>query len=179
MLIFFFVYINSFSNRTFSFRLCHIVALLANKSNTKSSQSGSFIGTILNAYQTLKTAQSVGNFLGSLNNLDKSDNTNEKSNENYSLLNNFLNMMNNQQTTPATVNQNSNGPLNAVLDYFSNSNNGLSLMGRKKKNPTDYEDYVNGLASASSMQSPTVAKTEEPAQQIAQLTPTACPSIGK
>ena len=167
----------------FQIRLCHIVQALASRQNSKSSESsGGLINTINNYYQAYKTAQTFSNFISSL---DKSDNE-KTSNDPYStymtMISSFLNPANNQQaaatTTPPSAT--SNNALNAFLEYFNsgNSNNGLSILGRKKKNPTEMDDYINGIAAASSMQSPTVAKTEEQIQ-MAQPTPTACPSIGK
>lgn len=174
--------------------MCHIVQALTANSKA-SSDSGGLFNTIYStyqAYQTYKThSQNINNFMQALTNPidNKSDNGNEKNgNDQYStrpifsqVINAISAMGNSQASTtasPATYNLNTNGnfnnPLGAIFDYFSSPNGGLS--SRKKAKPSEYEEYLNGLAAASSSVQPTVAKAEDQIQ-IAQPTPTACPSI--
>ena len=172
--------------------MCHIVQALTTNSKA-SSDSGGLFNTIYNtyqAYQTYKThSQNLNNFMQSLTNPidNKSDNGNEKTgNDQYStrpifsqMLSAFNSMGNSQTSTtasPATYSANGNGnfnnPLGALFDYFGSTNGG----SRKKSKPSEYEEYLNGLTAASSSVQPTVAKAEDQIQ-VAQPTPTACPSI--
>ena len=159
-----------------------------------SSDSGGLFNTIHTAYQTYQSYRthrdSLNNFVQSLTNPidNKSDNGNEKTgNDQYSSRPIFsqvlsaINSIGNAQTSTtaspaysANANGNNfNNPLGALFDYF-NTNSGLS--SRKKPKPSEYEEYLNGLVAASSSVQPTVAKAEDQIQ-IAQPTPTACPSI--
>lgn len=151
--------------------------------NAKSNgDSGSLFGTISQTYQMYKVAQNANNFLqmltGSIDKSDNGNNGNEKTaNDQYSnrpiisqVLSAFNSMNNNQSPTttsaPSSNNANSYGnPLGAFFDYFS-----------KKRPVNEYEEYMNGLTAASSSVQPTIAKTDDQIQ-LAQPTPTACPSI--
>lgn len=170
--------------------MCHILqALTANPKS--SSDSGGLFNTIYStyqAYQTYKThSQNLNNFMHLLTNPidNKSDNGNEKTgNDQYSsrpILSQVLNAFSNSQTSttaaPAAYSANGNNfnnPLGALLDYFSSTNGG----SRKKTKPNEYDEYLTGMAAASSSVQPTVAKAEDQIQ-LAQPTPmpTACPSI--
>lgn len=175
--------------------MCHIVQALTANSKS-SSDSGGLFNTIYStyqAYQAYKThSANLNSFMQSLTNPidNKSDSGNEKTgNDQYSnrpilsqMLNAFNSMGNSQASTtasPAAYNANGNGnnfnnPLGAIFDYFSSTNGGLS--SRKKTKPSEYDEYLSGLAAASSSVQPTVAKAEDHIQ-MAQPTPTACPSI--
>lgn len=155
-------------------------------SSSKTNNDGNIFSTLSRTYDYYKTAKDFGNLFQSVTGaLDKSDNNNyEKTgNEQYSnrpSLSQFFNAFSNSQTTtasPSTVNQeNFNNPLGAIFNYFSSTNGGSSILSRKKK-PMEMEDYINGLTAASSQISPTIAVKTPEQVQIAQPTPTACPSV--